>query len=54
MRVCGQGPARLSGINIPVVAYLAYGSKIRFRGPIAKINISKERKALAIVLVHES
>ena len=33
-------------INIPVVVYLAYGStaNFRFRGPIAKINISKERQ----------
>ena len=49
--VCGQGPARLSGgptstINISVVVYLAYGSTANFlfRGPIAKINISKERE----------
>ena len=35
-----------STINIPVVVYLAYGStaNFRFRGPIAKINISKERE----------
>ena len=34
----------MSTINIPVVAYLAYGStaNFRFRGRIAKINISKE------------
>ena len=51
MHVCGQGPAHLSGgptstINIPVVVYLAYGSTVnfQFRGPIAKINISKERE----------
>ena len=33
-------------INIPLVVYLAYGStaNFRFRGPIAKINISKERQ----------
>ena len=33
-------------VIIPVVVYLAYGStaNFRFRGPIAKINISKERK----------
>ena len=35
-----------STINIPVVVNLAYGStaNFRFRGPIAKINISKVRK----------
>ena len=55
MRVCGQGPACLSGglyltktstINIPVVVYLAYGSRANFlfRVPIANINISKERQ----------
>ena len=33
-------------MNIPVVVYLAYGStaNFRFRGPITKINISKERE----------
>ena len=32
--------------NIPVVVYLAYGSTVNFlfQGPIAKINISKERQ----------
>ena len=35
-----------STVNIPVVVYLAYGgtANFRFRGPIAKINISKERQ----------
>ena len=44
-----QGPAHLSGghsstINIPVIAYFAYGStaNLLFRGSIASLNTSKE------------